>query len=350
MINIGNNSIENILVGDTQVDKVYLGTEVVWEHTQPSVRNYLKFTALESGTFTLTIPAAVNTSYITSISYSLDNGATWVTTQNSSSAVTITTPTVAQGDSVLWKGTGTAFAKDLSNYSNFSSSGSFQASGNSMSLLYENTFENETSLTKTYCFTRLFYLCAGLTTAPELPATTITNCCYQEMFRSTSIVIAPELPARIANASCYQSMFSTCTLLTDAPSELPATSLGGKCYQSMFYQCSSLVNAPAILPAKIINDACYYQMFIGCTSLIKAPEIQASTTMSQYSCQKMFQDCSSLNTVKCLITTLASNSTTDWLRNVAANGTFIKAAEMTSWSSGRSGIPSGWTVVDYNPS
>lgn len=348
MINIGNSSIENILVGDTQVDRVYLGTDIVWEYQQPSVKDYLKFTALESGTFTLTIPAAVNTSYITSISYSLDNGATWVTTQNSSSTITITTPTVAQGDSVLWKGTGTAFAKDISTYSNFSSSGSFQASGNSMSLLYENTFENETSLAKTYCFTRLFYQCRGLTTAPELPATTITNFCYQEMFRGTSIVIAPELPATTAKQGCYQSMFSMCALLTDAPSELPATTLEYRCYQSMFYQCSSLVNAPAVLPAKIIDDASYYQMFIGCTSLTKAPEIQASTTKSQYSCQKMFQNCSSLNTVKCLITTLVSNSTSNWLDGVAASGTFIRAAEMTSWPSGRNGIPSGWTVETAN--
>ena len=34
MINIGNNSIENILVGYTQVDKVYLGTDIVQEHQQ----------------------------------------------------------------------------------------------------------------------------------------------------------------------------------------------------------------------------------------------------------------------------------------------------------------------------
>lgn len=348
MINIGNSSIENILVGDTQVDRVYLGTDIVWEYQQPSVKNYLKFTALESGTFTLTIPAAVNTSYITSISYSLDNGATWVTTQNSSSAITITTPTVAQGDSVLWKGTGTAFAKDLSTYSNFSSSGSFQASGNSMSLLYEDTFENETSLAKTYCFTRLFYQCTGLTTAPELPATTITNYCYQEMFRGTSIVIAPELPATTANEGCYQSMFSQCPSLTDAPSELPATTLQYRCYQSMFYECSSLVNTPAVLPAETVNNASYYQMFIRCTSLINAPEIQASATASPYSCVRMFQGCSSLNTVKCLITTLVSGSTSNWLDGVAANGTFIKAANMTSWPSGKNGIPSGWTVVDYN--
>ena len=35
------------------------------------------------------------------------------------------------------------------------------------------------------------------------------------------------------------SMFSNCTRLTTAP-ELPATTLTGYCYNSMFYGCSSL--------------------------------------------------------------------------------------------------------------
>ena len=34
MINIGNDPTDNILIGDTQVDKVYLGTDVVWEHEE----------------------------------------------------------------------------------------------------------------------------------------------------------------------------------------------------------------------------------------------------------------------------------------------------------------------------
>ena len=36
-----------------------------------------------------------------------------------------------------------------------------------------------------------------------------------------------------------------------------------------------------------------------------------------------------------------------WLDGVSATGTFTKAAEMTSLPEGSSGIPAGWTVVDY---
>ncbi len=62
----------------------------------------------------------------------------------------------------------------------------------------------------------------------------------------------------------------------------------------------------------------------------------------------MFLGCTNLNSVTCLATNIsASSCTTDWLSGVAATGTFTKAASMTSWSSGASGIPSGWTVADY---
>ena len=52
----------------------------------------------------------------------------------------------------------------------------------------------------------MFQGCTALKTAPELPATTITNGCYSSMFSGcTSLVTAPELPARIlAEIKCAQ--------------------------------------------------------------------------------------------------------------------------------------------------
>jgi hypothetical protein len=37
----------------------------------------------------------------------------------------------------------------------------------------------------------------------------------------------------------------------------------------------------------------------------------------------------------------------DWLSGVSSTGTFTKAPTMESLASGASGIPTGWTVVDY---
>jgi hypothetical protein len=60
----------------------------------------------------------------------------------------------------------------------------------------------------------------------------------------------------------------------------------------------------------------------------------------------MFFQCSSLNSVTCLATSISKNNIYQWLYGVAANGTFTKAAGVTSWETGVSGIPSGWTVKD----
>ena len=151
--------------------------------------DYLTFTALEDGTFSLTIPSYVNTSYVTSVSYSLDNGESWSTTANSASNVTITTPTVTAGNKVLWKGTAVryGFSSTVNNYCTFSSTGSFAASGNIMSLLYGDSFSNQVSLSgKTYCFFGMFYNCTKLTAAPALPAKTLASNCYTCMFQNCS--------------------------------------------------------------------------------------------------------------------------------------------------------------------
>ena len=61
-----------------------------------------------------------------------------------------------------------------------------------------------------------------------------------EMFRDcTSLVNAPQLPATTMIEGCYEYMFQGCTSLTQAP-ELPATSLVQSCYIYMFKGCTSL--------------------------------------------------------------------------------------------------------------
>jgi hypothetical protein len=59
-------------------------------------------------------------------------------------------------------------------------------------------------------------------------------------------------------------MFSDCTSLTSAP-ELPATTLTESCYSYMFMFCSSLTKAPE-LPATKLAENCYCRMFMFCKS------------------------------------------------------------------------------------
>ena len=57
----------------------------------------------------------------------------------------------------------------------------------------------------------MFSTCTSLTTAPELPSTTLADSCYLGMFQGCeSLITAPELPATTLARSCYDSMFSMC--------------------------------------------------------------------------------------------------------------------------------------------
>ena len=60
----------------------------------------------------------------------------------------------------------------------------------------------------------MFKNCSNLTTAPELPATTLASYCYREMFKNCSnLTTAPELPATTLASYCYREMFSGCSKL-----------------------------------------------------------------------------------------------------------------------------------------
>ena len=64
-----------------------------------------------------------------------------------------------------------------------------------------------------FCY--LFIYCAALTSAPELPATTLADECYYGMFGGcTSLTATPELPATKLADYCYASMFADCTKLS----------------------------------------------------------------------------------------------------------------------------------------
>ena len=220
---------------------------------------------------------------------------------------------------------------------------------------YGSMFNGCTALTTTpelpattlanYCYASMFRGCTSLTTAPALPASTLAEYCYSGMFSGcTSLTTAPELPATTLANYCYVSMFQRCTSLTTAP-ELPVTTLTSQCYGNMFKDCTSLTTAPE-LPATTLANYCYVGMFQGCTSLTTAPELPAHILTSQ--CYRdMFNECSNLTYIKCLATNIrASSCLSSWVTGVAASGTFVKDANMSSWTTGNNGIPSGWTVQD----
>ena len=180
------------------------------------------------------------------------------------------------------------------------------ASGNIMSLLDPDCEVTEFDSQDGFaCFYMLFNGCTSLTTAPELPATTLAQYCYIGMFNGCiSLTTAPALPATTLAQYCYADMFEGCTSLTKAPA-LPATTLAEYCYYSMFEGCISLTTAPA-LPATTLAGYCYYNMFTGCTSLTTAPALPV-TALAATCYRSMFEGCTSLTTAPALpVMTLAN--------------------------------------------
>ena len=174
-----------------------------------------------------------------------------------------------------------------------------------------------TTLTES-CYEEMFKGCTALTKAPELPATTLAGWCYQYMFLGCSALIeAPALPATTLASYCYVNMFGGCTALTKAPSELPATTLKENCCEQMFKGCTALTQAPA-LPAETLAYSCYNGMFYGCTALTKAPALPA-TTLAGLCYQSMFLGCTALTKAPALpATILADNCYHAMFRNCTA--------------------------------
>lgn len=252
------------------------------------------------------------------------------------------------GASVSFYGDNDAYATDGEHISRISCSAPCYLYGNIMSLVSSTDFDSATELTTPYAFTGLFMNCGIRSHAKKpllLPATTLSAGCYAGLFMGCmSLDKAPSLPATELTENCYGAMFYQCNSLTEAP-ELPATTLSPSCYASMFAYANGLVQAPE-LPATEMKESCYEGMFTGCTSLTTAPLLPAPV-LAERCYLEMFKNCTRLNSVECLATDIsAANCTEDWLSDVASSGTFTKAASMTGWHEGKSGIPMGWTVND----
>lgn len=144
-----------------------------------------------------------------------------------------------------------------------------------------------------YCYISMFEGCEELTKAPELPAPNLSRYCYYSMFKNCeSLTTAPELPANQLAENCYGNMFEGCGALTEAPA-LPATWLADNCYSHMFESCWALTEAPD-LPARELANNCYAYMFHYCSSLTEAPELPA-TDLQPYCYSNMFDSCTSLS-------------------------------------------------------
>lgn len=329
------------------------------------INNYLTLEALADG---LTASLSRN-----ACEYCVDGDGNWKPLAAGTSTESINT-----GHTLSFRGNLTPTSS--AGIGTFTTSTIFKLKGNCMSMLYGDNANDNYSVPN-YAFYRLFYTCLNLRSTDEnvLPATTLGNYAYKEMFYITKLSNAPNLPATklssgsyygmfnssaIANAPdliaehfpyescycmfqqcsslvspprfpniksldsyCFYLMFYSCTKLKTAP-ELPVTTLKPYCYAGMFRDCESLVTAPE-LPATELASNCYSAMFSSCESLTKAPDLPASALVSNCY-NSMFQWCSNLNYIRALaVEKDSSDAIQYWLYYTPSSGTFIKHKNAT---------------------
>ena len=345
------------------------------------------FRVLQAGTITI---QATHANAARTLSFSINGGTTWNTMTSSRSELSFGNFQV--GDTLMLKGNNASYTEVVIEedqygdreyylyYNKFQGTAKFEVYGNIMSLVHGDDFVNNSTLSSeeldTFygvfgyffqdnlniisaknllltpkvltenCYQNMFSGCANLTTAPELPATTLANNCYSDMFSGcTSLTTAPELPATTLADYCYSDMFYGCTSLTTAPA-LPATTLTNCCYSNMFYgtnllpDCTNidftsqtviasgglkgLFNGTKItdndlenilpkdgnnhycLPVTTLANYCYQEMFRNCTDLTTAPELPA-TTLASGCYRNMFYGCTSLTSAPELPATALAN-------------------------------------------
>ena len=289
--------VESEASAEMTVENRPMGTVILIKGGDPSAPSvehdysddYLTFRVLTPGT----ICWKSFGSLAKTIEYSIDNGA-WTSLTSTSEGATIS---VAQGNLVRFRGSNTTYATDKNTYSGFDGgTATYDIEGNIMSLLYGDNFAERTTF----------------------PDGSSYNFC--SLFKKAPVISAENLvlPATTLKDYCYRALFSWCSTLTKAP-ELPATTLATGCYWYMFEQCA-ITEAPVLNATTLVKE-CYGHMFEGCGLL---------------------------NKITCLATNgfNATNCRADWVKNVAGDGAFVKAANATSWTTGTSGIPSGWIVCE----
>ena len=289
--------VESEASAEMTVENRPMGTVIVFRGGEPSSppvehdysTDYLTFRVLTSGT----VSWKSFGNLAKTIEYSIDNGA-WTSITSTSEGATIS---VVQGDLVRFRGSNTTYATDKNTYSGFEGgTATYDIEGNVMSLLYGDNFAERT----TFLDGSSYNFCSLFKKAPVISAENLV------------------LPATTLKDYCYRALFSWCSTLTKAP-ELPATMLATGCYWYMFEQCA-ITEAPVLNATTLVKE-CYGHMFEGCGLL---------------------------NKITCLATNgfSATNCRADWVKNVAGDGAFVKAANATSWTTGTSGIPSGWIVCE----
>lgn len=197
-----------------------------------------------------------------------------------------------------------------------------------------------------YCFRYLLYQSQIVDASElELPWTTLSDSCFIRLFMgSTKLAKLPYLPATTLANNCYTYMFRGCTALKTIAKMGVQTITCNNAFVEMY----ALTGIETVtIPKMHFNSGRMTGFMRNCTSLKTVTVDTYDETLPANAYQHLFRGCSGLETVICKAKNFETNTFSDWFLDASATGTFIKDKD-TTWPTGNSGIPSGWTVKNSN--
>lgn len=310
---IGNKTVAGIHIANKEVQRITIGGKVAYEK-EP---DYFRIVNEYAGSNTISLTKAGTPTDIT-LDYSTDNGSTWTTWSSANGNLSVT---LAQGGKVMFKGDN-PIATTSSNYFYFSGTQNHSISGDFV-YLYDSTASS--SIVPSNAFDKLFYEDTKLIDAKNsyFSVTDFDNYSMSETFKNCSnLQTAPNIEVNTVGTATFNSTFEGCTSLTDVSRVyLNATNVPTRAYKIMFKD-TAITTAPEIMATSIYSE---------------------TTDRSNGSLSYMFQNCSSLRTIKVHFANWNDGAGTHyWCNGVAATGDFYNLGGATI-STGRNGIPSGWT-------
>ena len=169
-------------------------------------------------------------------------------------------------------------------------------------------------------------------------------------FNGLDISIPKELPKRFVILNNAGYMYANCANLTKVMNLSNIRKIDYANY--MYSNCTSLTEVSDNNNVNEINN-CQY-MYSGCTNLKTGMDLSKVKVIKKpmYSwitngfCN-MYNNCSKLEEIIAPnISVWDTNKFTDWVKGVAANGTFYKPKGLEI-PTGNNGIPTGWVVKEY---
>lgn len=208
-----NLEIDKAYVGTDQVEKIYLGADVIWPTTPVYSAMPLTFEIISGGTV---VWKSTNSSIARPIQYSKNHGE-WVNIPGDTAGTSIS---VAAGDIISFKGENRGYAlaevgTTLKRVRFTGSTSRFKLYGNILSLCYADYEEHTGALdTGGYNFMGMFEG-TRVTDASNLilPKTLYDDDLRYFFVGCTMLEIGPTIEANATASKCMQAMFSGCTNL-----------------------------------------------------------------------------------------------------------------------------------------